>query len=210
MGSWQQSPAGSHSGSRCLVVHTRICVFIVAAAVVHSHRSTGGCAPGHGGTTCDQCQPGFYSAGGKPSNPRPVCKPCGLHFTSPPGAIGPAYCQCEAGYGATHHSEPMWQHKCDVCPKGTYNPGPGVGDRYAAVSIAAYGGGGGGGGGGKKRLPRASPCRPCNAGGDDQGYTTIDVGAKSVDQCVCAPGFGGAGCLPCSGVSSCLKQLAFG
>jgi hypothetical protein len=163
----------------------------------HTHTrccSAGGCAPGHGGSTCEQCIPGFFSTGGKPNNPRPICKPCGLHFTSPPGAVGPAYCQCEAGYGAAHPSVPMWQHKCDVCPVGTFNPGPGVGDRHVA-SIDNYDNGG------KQRLPRASPCRPCNATNPHGGFSTADMGATSSNQCVCAPGFGGPACDPCLEVS---------
>lgn len=154
----------------------------------------GGCAPGHGGTTCELCLPGFYSMGGRPKNPRPICKPCGLHFTSPPGAIGPAYCECQAGYGAAYGDV----HSCDVCPIGSFNPGPGQGQRHIA-SIDGYDYGGGMG---KKRIPRASPCRPCNAGNPHGGFTTIDVGAKGVGACVCAPGFGGPGCDPCPPVSS--------
>lgn len=154
----------------------------------------GGCAPGHGGTTCEQCLPGFYSTGGKANNPRPLCKPCGVHFTSPPGAIGPAYCQCESGYGAGLPDTTLWQHICEICPIGTYNPGPGIGDRHIATA-AGYGSGG------KRRLPRASPCRPCNAANPHGGFTTVDVGATSVAQCVCAPGYGGPGCDICLTVS---------
>ena len=163
----------------------------------------GGCARGYGGTTCDMCLPGFYSTGGKPRNPRPVCKPCGLHFTSPPGAIGPAYCECEAGYGASY-GDP---HSCDICPVGSFNPGPGMGLRHIA-STSGYGYGYGGGGGGGKKRPQASPCRPCNAVNPNGGFTTVDVGAKHAGQCVCAPGFGGPGCDACPPVSLCLIYVA--
>jgi hypothetical protein len=160
---------------------------------------SGGCAPGTGGTACNQCLPGFYSTGGKPNNPRPVCKPCGLHFTSPPGAIGPAYCECEAGYGSGDPRDSMSDNICDVCPVGTYNPGPGLGERHIAA-LDGYGNGEK-----RKRLPRASPCRPCNAGNPHGGFTTVDVGARSVNQCVCAPGYGGPQCDPCHAVSTVVE-----
>lgn len=143
------------------------------------------------------CLPGSYSTGGKPDNPRPVCKPCGLHFTSPPGAIGPAYCECEAGFGSGYPNDPLSKFTCELCPIGTYNPGPGISERHIA-SVDDYGGGGYPK---KKRLPRASPCRPCNGGNRDGDFTTLDVGAKSVQQCVCAPGHGGPQCDPCQAVS---------
>lgn len=155
----------------------------------------GGCAPGTGGTTCNQCLPGFYSTGGKPDNPRPVCKPCGLHFTSPPGAIGPAYCECEAGYGAGNPHDQLGEFTCEVCPIGTYNPCPGMGGDRHIASLDDYGYQK------KRRLPRATQCRPCNSGNPNGGFTTIDVGAKSVQQCVCAPGHGGPHCDACQAVS---------
>lgn len=146
------------------------------------------------------CLPGFYSTGGKPDNPRPVCKPCGLHFTSPPGAISAAYCACEAGFGSGYPSDPLSEFTCELCPIGSYNPGPGISNRH----IAAVDDYGGGGYSKKKRLPRGSPCRPCNGGNRDGDFTTLDVGAKSVQQCVCAPGHGGPQCDPCQSVSVCV------
>lgn len=53
----------------------------------------------------------------------------------------------------------------------------------------------------KRRLPRASPCRPCNAANPQGGFTTVDVGATSAGQCICAAGFGGPGCGACPTVS---------
>jgi hypothetical protein len=145
--------------SACSCSNSSGAVFAVGPDVVHAAAVSvfaGGCAPGTGGTTCNMCLPGFYSSGGKPDNPRPVCKPCGLHFTSPAGAISAAYCECEAGFGSGYPGDPMSEFTCELCPIGTYNPGPGISERHIAA-VDDYGGGGGYGK--KKRLPRASPCR---------------------------------------------------
>lgn len=203
------------------------------------HASAGGCLAGHGGSSCEQCKPGLYSTGGKPNNPRPPCRPCGPRFTSPPGAIAASYCECEAGFGFAGMGDYGSFHRCDVCPIGTYNPGPSTHPAASSVSIAAvaaigsathhvamavspaqYGMYGAPQGyyyyGGapqqqipprKRRMALATPCRYCNATNPEGGFITTDVGATSAEQCICAPGHGGARCDCCPRVREAFGHI---
>jgi hypothetical protein len=90
--------------SMCIVVWCFVCV------------KTGGCPAGTGGPNCEECKANTYSFGGRPGNPRPKCKPCGLHFTSPSGSISAEYCECAAGYGADEDDD----RRCVPCSLGKH------------------------------------------------------------------------------------------
>jgi hypothetical protein len=102
--------------------------------------------------------------------------------------------------------------ECELCPIGTYNPGPGDSSSdthsssahggsvgIAAIAVSSqqqlsaadypY----------KKhrRRPTATPCRSCGATNPRGAFITQDYGATRADQCVCAPGYGGVACEPC-------------
>lgn len=160
--------------------------------------------PGHGGSNCAQCEPGFFSLGGREDEPRPICKPCGVHFTSPAGSVSAAYCECQAGFGAddsegdnhTHdrdrdHKDDHASHTCGQCPIGTFNPGPNP--QVVVAKASTFGK--------SKVMPKALPCLRCDAAYPGGNFTTFSVGSKSEAACKCQPGKGGIGCSLCPKVS---------
>lgn len=146
-------------------------------------------------------QPNYFSAGGQPGQPRPNCKPCGLHFHSPAGSMSAEYCECDIGYGA----DPEDDHRCVPCALGTFNPGSPQMQlahhpyQSAAVTVAASAPA-------KKdkalHTPVAKACQRCGAAHPDGVFTTLQSGSISAADCVCLPGYGGSSCSACPAVST--------
>ncbi|KAI8468114.1 MAG: regulator of chromosome condensation 1/beta-lactamase-inhibitor protein II [Monoraphidium minutum] len=78
------------------------------------------CRAGHGstngGTNCDPCGPGKFSAGGTVATQTPECSLCpvGTHHTFQTAASSLSCTYCKPGYGGS---------TCAICPKGQYGIG---------------------------------------------------------------------------------------
>lgn len=178
------------------------CDCAATAVPVDVDRLSGACVAGTGGASCSKCLPGTYSKGGDYDDPLAPCKPCGLHQTSPPGAVSAEFCECEAGYGADRVDVPMDERQCVPCGFGTFNPGvvssaEGVQGTMVSVAAADLAGL-------RSRIagsPQILACQLCSSRNPNGGFTTLDIGSKSSQQCVCKPGFAGFDCAACGEVS---------
>eukprot|EP00775_Hariotina_reticulata_P009495 gene9495-9658_t len=129
----------------------------------------------NGGAMCIPCESGFYSPGGRS---RAHLSPVPFPVLSVVDAI--------QGHGLSGNGV------CALCPLGSFWPGPAktavdVGTSIAAAAAAK----------GKKKATLSS-CLQCDEPNEDAGgFTTLQRGATSVNQCVCDPGFGGKLCNIC-------------